>query len=396
MNNILTAAMLATLLLLQPNAAHTEEADAAADEPQQLAAEMAAPVVEFQSDTDIGLLARLHFATHTADFHRARAFYRTLGYTQGIDDFPLTNTHQMARALGMFNICQYELAEGEVMQLPGSPNPANIDLLQFKIPFDDSPPYEKPNHLGMAYAAYATNDFDSDVATLKQLGTPLLSEPYGAAGARFVFFRDPDGVLYKLLETNAGPEASGQMHIFNMPYLAVNVSDLEASLQFYAMFGYTNVTPLGQTEGDLEHARAYGLDTPFKRKSADIRIARGDGHTLRLTQWLQPFDPEPAYPPPINRIGINRIALLVPDVDRAVGILKDQGVPFLSEPAPCCSGTGADNTAIVHAIDPDGVFLELVGGIAPRPALPQPEGCPPLEIKRRSPAPEAASTARDG
>ncbi len=350
-------------------------------EEQTLASQMAAPQVEFKSDQDIGLLARIHFATHTVDFDRARAFYRALGYTEGVSGFPLTNTHQMARALGMFDICQYELVKGEVMDLPGSLNPANIDLLQFKTPFDDSPPYDRPNHLGMAYAAYATSNFASDVASLKELGAELLSEPYGKEGERFVFFRDPDGVLYKLEEASGNQKSDQGMHIFDMPYVAVNVSDLDASLDFYAKFGYTKVTPLTQTQGSLEEARAYGLEEAFQIKSADIAIERGDGHTLRLTQWIKPFNPEPAYPPPINRIGINRIALLVPDVDRAVSILKAQGVPFLSEPAPCCSGTGEDTTAIVHAIDPDGVFLELVGGIEPRPAQPQPEGCPPLEIK---------------
>jgi catechol 2,3-dioxygenase-like lactoylglutathione lyase family enzyme len=392
MNYLLAAVIGTALLLLQPNASRAEDAPA---ERQQLASEMAAPVIEFQSEEDIGLIARLHFATHTADFQSTRAFYRTLGYTQGIDDFPLTNTHQMARALGMFDICQYELADGEVMQLPGSPNPANIDLLQFASPFDDAPPYDLPNHLGMAYAAYDTSNFDRDVQTLRDMNAVLLSEPYGQPGARFVFFRDPEGVLFKLQEAAEGPQTSGEMHIFNMPYVAVNVSDLEASLAFYAMFGYTDVTPLEQTTGSLEEARAYGLDEPFKIKSADIRIERGDRHTLRLTQWLQPFNSEPAYPPPINRFGINRIALLVPDVDRAVGILKSRDVPFLSEPAPCCSGTGADTTAIVHAIDPDGSFLELVGGIQPRQPQPQPEGCPPLTIKWRTPPP-AAEGASEG
>ena len=33
------------------------------------------------------------------------------------------------------------------------------------------------------------------------------------------------------------------------------------------------------------------------------------------------------------------------------------------------------------AIDPDGVFLELVGNLAPRPVAPQPAHCPPLEIR---------------
>ena len=98
-------------------------------------------------------------------------------------------------------------------------------------------------------------------------------------------------------------------------------------------------------------------------------------------QWIEPYNADPPYPPPINHIGINRIALMVPDLDRAVQVLRRQGVEFLSDVAPCCSGTGNDVSAIVHAIDPDGVFLEFVGRIAKRPLEPPPEGCPPLEIK---------------
>lgn len=353
----------------------------------ELATAMAQAIsqIEYADENDIGLLARFHFATHTPDFDRAREFYRSIGYTTGTGGFPLTNTHQMARALGMFDLCQYELVKGEVISLPASPG-ANIDLLQFKTPFNPDPPYELPNHLGMAYAALHTTDLDADVRFLQSLQIELLSEPYGAVGSRYVFFRDPDGVLYKLHET-APPvaDATRNMHLTGMPYIGINVSDLDRSLELYRKFGYTSVTPLAQTSGSLEEARAWGLDQPFEFKGADIAIERGDRHVLRLIQWITPFDPEPAYPPPINHIGINRIALLVPDVDRAVAILKAQGVPFLSEPAPCCSGTGEDTTAIVHAIDPDGVFLELVGAIEKRPPEPHPAHCPPLEIKMPPP-----------
>ena len=100
-------------------------------------------------------------------------------------------------------------------------------------------------------------------------------------------------------------------------------------------------------------------------RGADIAIARGDFHRIRLLQWITPFDPEPAYPPPINHKGINRLSLTVPDVERATRIMQEQGVPFLSEIAPCCSGTDTDTGGIVHAIDPDGVFLELVGDLSP-------------------------------
>jgi catechol 2,3-dioxygenase-like lactoylglutathione lyase family enzyme len=333
------------------------------------------------ADDDIGLLARIHFATHTPDFDRARAFYRMLGYTAGVSGFPLTNTHAMARALGMFDLCQYELVKGEVIALPGSLNTASIDLLQFKTPFDGRPPYARANHLGAAYAALLTTNLASDVDYLKSQGVRFLSEPYGVPGNRFVFLRDPDGVLYQLVEA-APPhgDPAAKMHLIAMPHVAINVRDLAESLPFYRRFGYTDVRKFEHV-GTLEEARAFGLDQPFRVVGADIALGRGDRHVLRLTQWIEPFDPEPAHPAPINRIGIQRIALLVGDVDRAVAILKKQGVPFLSDVAPCCSGTGTDETGIVHAIDPNGVYLELVGGIARRPAAPQPSHCPPLEIK---------------
>lgn len=331
---------------------------------------------------DIGIMARFHFATHTRDFDKARAFYRKLGYTEGMGGFPLSNTRRMAEALGMFDVCQYELVKGEVISLPGSLNIANIDLLQFKIPYNDAPPYELPNHLGMAYAALLTTDLASDVAYLKSEGVTLLSEPYGIPGDRFVFFRDPDGVLYKLFEA-APPhgDKDANMHLVAMSHIGVNVSNLEESLSFYRSLGYTLTKPLAQEKGSIEEARAWGLDTPFEIKGVDIALGRGDHHVLRLVQWVKPFNPEPPYPPPINHIGINRIALLVPDLDRAVKILKGQGAKFLSEIAPCCSGTGDDTSGIVHVIDPDGVFLELVGPIAKQPLEPPPPGCPPLEIK---------------
>lgn len=336
------------------------------------------------AEDDIGLMTRVHYATHTGNFDRAREFYRKLGWTEGNAGFPLTNTHLMARALGMFDVCQYELEHGEVISLPGSLNTANIDLLQFKTPFNPDPPYRLPNHIGMAYASLLTTNLESDVSYLKTLGVEFLSEPYGIPGNQFVFFRDPDGVLYKLVET-APPhgDTEANMHLIAMPYIGINVSDFDKSLAYYAQFGYTDIRMLPET-GTLEEAKAYGLDRPFRIKGADIALNKGDRHVLRLVQWITPHDADLAYPPPINHIGINRIALVVPDVDRAVAILKAKGVSFLSEIAPCCSGTGDDEMGIVHAIDPDGVFLELVGPIRKRPLLPQPENCPALEIKRRS------------
>ena len=340
------------------------------------------PTIEFESETDIGLWARFHFAIHTADFDSTRAFYRMLGFTDGIGGFPLSNTHAMARALGMFDVCQYQLEKGEVILFPEAVNTTGIDLLQWQDPYNDAPPYARPNHLGMAYATLLTTDLSADYAFLSANGAEFLSEPYGTPGNRFVIMRDPDGVYLKLEESPVPVSThQGSTHIVGMPYIGINVSDLDASLAFYRRFGYTEMRPINeQTLGAAESA-AWGFDQPVRYRGADVAITRGDRHRLRLLQWLEPFNPEPAYPPPINHKGINRLALTVPDVERAVAILKTQGVPFLSEVAPCCTATDADSGGIVHAIDPDGVFLELVGDLEPRPVPPQPEHCPPLEIR---------------
>ena len=349
----------------------------------ELQATVQTPDIAFESETDIGLWARFHFAIHTEDFNSTREFYRRLGFTQDITGFPLTNTHAMARALGMLDLCQYELEKGEVLLFPGAENTTGIDLLQWRVPYNPEPPYGRPNHLGMAYVTLMTGDLMSDYALLKSQGVAFVSDPYGAPGNRFVFMRDPDGIYLKLEESPIlrRTQISQQTQIIGMPYIGINVSDVEASVDFYRRFGYTKVRWINQQTLTAKESAAWGFDQPVTYRGADVALDRGDRHRLRLLQWIAPFDPEPAYPPPINHKGINRLALTVPDVERAVAILKSQDVPFLSEVAPCCSGTDTDTGGIVHAIDPDGVFLELVGDLTPRPVLPQPAHCPPLKIR---------------
>ena len=86
-----------------------------------------------------------------------------------------------------------------------------------------------------------------------------------------------------------------------------HVSDLDKSLAFYHALGYTDSKPVAET-GTIEEARAYGLDKPFRIKGADISLGRGDHHVLRMVQWIDPYNADPAYPPPVNHIGIDRIA----------------------------------------------------------------------------------------
>ena len=317
---------------------------------------------------ETNILARIHFNTQTAVFERTREFYRLLGYTQGVSNFPKTNTHAMARSLGMYDLCSYEIESIEVMSIANGVGPTGIDLIQFNVPYNNEPPYSSPNHLGMAYAALSTPTFEEDYNYLLEEGVSFVAEPYGEEGERFVFMQDPDGVFLKLIEDKSldAIDNGSAVNISSMPYIGVNVSDFEESLNFYQRIGYTEIKMLPE-QGSLAEAEAYGLNHAFIIRGADISLANGDGNTLRLVQWLEPFNPEPPYPPPISHIGIHRIALAVTNLDSAVASLTNEGVEFLSEIAPCCSGTGLDETGIINAIDPDGIFVELIGPITQRP-----------------------------
>jgi catechol 2,3-dioxygenase-like lactoylglutathione lyase family enzyme len=81
-----------------------------------------------------------------------------------------------------------------------------IDLLEWKEPHDDSPPYPHLYHYGLARIALTTSDLDADMAELRAAGVERMSEPASLPGAggretRFVCFRDPDGTVLELVET---------------------------------------------------------------------------------------------------------------------------------------------------------------------------------------------------
>lgn len=321
------------------------------------------------------VLAKIHFNTQTADFSAARNFYRLLGYTDGVGNFPKTNTPLMAKSLGMYDLCTYVLDEIEVINMPHVKTSNAIDLIKFKVPFNPEPPYAALNHLGMIYAAFSSADIEQDYAYLEGNGVPFLSPLRGDTGNRFAFFRDPDGVFYKLQESDDKSATATPPHLTQMAYVAFNVSNIEASLKFYQDVGYEQIGEGTTHLLDASTALAYGFDDPIKFSTLEIKATQGDQHRIKLIQWHSHFDPEPPYPAPISHIGIHRIALAVADLDASVNYLSEKGVGFLSEPAPCCSGTGLDKQGIINAIDPDGIFVELVGAIEQRKPQPLPKHC---------------------
>jgi catechol 2,3-dioxygenase-like lactoylglutathione lyase family enzyme len=341
--------------------------------------------VKQMADLELHVGSRIHFNTNVSDFVAAREFYGNLGFGT-LSGFPDTNTEAMARAIGIETPTSYDgskgdwaggyLLHGELIGMGGFSG-GLIDLIEFTIPRNEEAPYAQVNHLGMAKAAMNTTDIAADYQTMKDLGVEFIAAPTARAdGTLFAIFSDLDGTFYELVEVADEESDNLKTNITKLSALTINVSDFDRSREFYRMLGYSQSKPLPATS-TLEEAQAYGFDRPFKIRGADLSMTTGDKSMIRLVQWLDPADDAPPYPPPISHLGINRMAVAVENLDDAVAVLSADGQEFLSEIAPCCSATGLDETGIVHLIDPDGVFIELVGAIVPPvPPPAPPDWCP--------------------
>jgi len=329
--------------------------------------------VKQEADVDLNITSRIHFNTNVSDYDSSRAFYFSIGIVAGFG-FPDTNTLEVAEAIGVDTPTEYDGSEGPEAGgylLHGnlifleSFGGGFIDLIEFTIPRNNEPPYANLNHLGMARAALLTNDLDVDYAYMTGvLGVEFLSPPATRSnGTRFAMLKDPDGTYYELIEVSPPvPLSTTFTNIVSIGPVNVNVSDFERSREWYRMLGFTGSVPLAPSDS-LEVAEAMGFGEEYLIEG-ELVIFPADGSAIELVQWIEPYDPSPPYPLPINHFGINRLAYSTSDLQADVDALTAQGVEFISPIAPCCSGPGS-TTGIISFYDPDGTLIELVGAITP-------------------------------
>ena len=143
----------------------------------------------------------VHVNVNCSDFERSRRFYERLGY-RVVVDAPDSAGPDVAKAMGMDH---YKI-KAALLGLEGVTT--LIDLIEWKEPRDEAPPYSGLNHLGLARIALSTSNLDADVATLKEAGVEFVSEPVRLEWppgneSRYVCIKDPDGTVIALVQ--AGP-----------------------------------------------------------------------------------------------------------------------------------------------------------------------------------------------
>jgi len=308
----------------------------------------------------------MYFGINTSDMDRQRAFYNTLGLTGEIFPAGPEECRTFAQSLGFDDNYRIFVA---LTSLTGAP--PWIDTVEFRDrSLRDDPPYARLNHVGMAYATYSTTDIFGDYELLSDLGVEFVSAPaMDFNGERFVFFKDPDGTYLKLVEepgdSTTGPDLQRLVNT-NM-----NVTDLQRSTQFYQLLGFTErKNESREGTGPFAEAHGFSSDETIAFRGVDLSLPGTDAPlpaggdplaTLQLRQWQTPFDGAPPYWPPVNHLGIDRIAFFVDDLNASTREMVRLG---FEQVGPIGGGADVGGIGIVFFYDPDGIKVELWGPVS--------------------------------
>ena len=145
-------------------------------------------------------------------------------------------------------------------------------------------------------------------------------------------------------------------------HININVSDLDASIEFYQKLGFSVLLPgipyldlMAQRDpGSIPATAALALGLPEKTEGrACIMQLNGGFPKIDLTEWSST---EQNGPLDNADLGLVRMCLASQNLAADYALLIGQGVPFLS--APQATQDGKADIAVCS--DPDGSLIELI------------------------------------
>ena len=209
------------------------------------------------TEAELGLQRQGYFGLNTSDLERQRAFYEMMGFVGEIYPAGPETSTTFARSLGFED--DY-LIYVSLHSLEDPPTMPFVDTVQFRgDSYRSEPPYPNLNHIGMAYATYATADLDVAYEYLLAQGVEFVSAPTTAPnGERFAFMKEADGTFWKLLDSPGESDVQPGANLLKLVNTNMNVTDLERSREFYRLLGFTETAP-GDQAGGGEFAAAHGF-----------------------------------------------------------------------------------------------------------------------------------------
>ena len=205
---------------------------------------------------------------------------------------------------------------------------------------------------GVTHVCYQSPTTQDVYSRFKSLGaTPVSNRgkqpvDLGGYGVYYAYSRDSDGIMFETEHLDK-PHFEGPAWF---SHVALVSPDIDRLVDFYQnLFGYKPNRRSNKVTGPR-------FDEVIDFDETYIRAAWFDTSNmiLELWQFVNPVTPEPGAPLPFEKIGYNKFAFEVSDIDADYKRLVESGVQFLSEPVQ------TDESTEVYARDPDGNLFSLI------------------------------------
>jgi glyoxylase I family protein len=287
-----------------------------------------------------------HVNVNCSDLERSRAFYVDgCGLVDGARTTP--EQTQPGTAFGL------DRARWDAWILVGANGfeGGAIDLLEWQEPMPCSRPPAALFEAGFQRIGVLVPDLEAALARTVAHGGTVWSEPTahdgpGGSRTRLAFVSDPDGTAVELVEGDTN----------RLSFVGITCRDLEASVAFYAALGFRELARFPSEAPSGAHLH---VDGPVSMVEVLMGApGRGEVH-LMLVGFERPAATR-AGPRPANALGMWRTALLLPDLDRAVGSLRAAGVELISDPQSMAMGPGLPELRFVCFRGLDNEVIELI------------------------------------
>ena len=273
-----------------------------------------------------------HVNINCSDLARSRTFYVDgCGLTEGVRTAP--EHPQPGDAFG------FDRAWWDALILIGANgfDGGAIDLLEWLEPEPTGAPPAELHEPGFQRIGIEVPDVDTAVAS---------GAAHGGTGRGRNGLRDPDGTAVELIE--GGPA--------RLAFVAVSCRHLDAIGRLLPRPRVPARSPgWSGADGDLEVV----MDAP-EPGEVQLRLVGSPDAAMDPGSLAGEGRARPA-----NTLGMWRAALLLPDLDGAVGRLGDAGVELLSDPQSMAMGPGLPELRFVCFRGPDLEVVELIEAPAP-------------------------------
>jgi catechol 2,3-dioxygenase-like lactoylglutathione lyase family enzyme len=226
-----------------------------------------------------------------------------------------------------------------------------LELSQYDPALAGSPeeiPVQGPGMTHFCYQAPTSWDL---YGRFKKLGATPVSrgtEPVdlGGYGVYYAYERDADGLMFETEHLDE-PHFEGPVWL---SHIAVVTPDIDRLVEFYEnIIGFEPTRRSDNVAGPRFDEVADYDDLHIRAAWFNMR-----NMILELWQFVNPVTPEAGVPIPYEKIGYNKFAFEVSDIQSDYKRLVESGVQFLSEPVQ------TDASTEVFGRDPDGNLFSLI------------------------------------